>query len=122
MICTKISMVILCNSHSDNAFRVSRYLRFVLENYVQFFMCRDRRGDNLCNILHLWSPWFNWIPFDQCTFRRVRLLCITDLGRVFRMRGNTVDFRYCDNKCAHALTSVLTSLNILRPGLDLNPA
>ena len=43
-------MVILCNSHSDNAFRVSRYLSFVLENCVQFLVCRDRRADNLCRI------------------------------------------------------------------------
>ena len=42
---------LLCNSHSDNAFRVSRYLRFVLEKYFQLLVCRDRRVDNHCNQL-----------------------------------------------------------------------
>ena len=31
------------NSHSDNVFQASRYLRFGLENYFQFLVCGDRR-------------------------------------------------------------------------------
>ena len=50
LICTKISMAFLCHSHSDNAFQVNRYLRFELENYVQFLVCRDRRVGNLYSI------------------------------------------------------------------------
>ena len=39
---------LLCNSHSDNAFRVSRYLRFVLENHVQYLVRRERSSVGPC--------------------------------------------------------------------------
>ena len=32
---------ILCNSHSDNAFRMSRFLRFVLKKNMSNFLCAD---------------------------------------------------------------------------------
>ena len=56
-----------CNSHSGNAFRLSRYLHFVLENDVPFFVCRDRRADNLCTIHYLCPlPLYNVIiTFDK---------------------------------------------------------
>ena len=54
----EISMVIICNSQSENTLWVSIYLRFVLvlENYVQLLTCGDKRVDNIYR-MHQGGTW-----------------------------------------------------------------